>query len=494
MTTVSTKEGIRSYDRTAVERDWNVILHGKPVSTEFRYDVEDPSSGAVLATVPECTADDVDRAVHAAAAAQVEWRALIPRARAAKLRELAALIREHREELAMLDAWDAGFPLPVMRNDVDSGAEHLDFMADLALELSGRTVPASENFHYTLSQPYGVVARIAPFNHPFLYASAKIAAPLIAGNAVVLKAPNQTPLSTLRLAELAGQVLPLDLVQVVSGSGHIAGAALVQHPLIRRIGFTGSPETGRAIQRDAASVGVKNVSLELGGKNALIAFEDTDPVEIAKAAVQGMNFTVTAGQSCGSTSRLLLHESLENEVLELVAQLVDSIRVGHPLDPSTQMGPVISQAQYNKTMTAISTGTSEGARVVAGGDRPAHMGEDGYFVRPTVLADVAPDSTLGQTEVFGPVLAAMTFRTDEEALAISNSVEYGLTAAIWTNDLKRAHRMARDIEAGFVWINGTSRHYLGLPFGGTKSSGIGREASSEELLSYTEQKSVTVTL
>lgn len=494
MTIASNRENAQPYDRTVLEREWNVILHGRPVSIADRYDVEDPSNGQVLASVPECSEEDVDRAVRAAAAAQVEWRVLTPRSRAEKLRELAVLIREHREELATLDAWDAGFALPIMRKDVESGAEHLDFMADLALELSGRTVPASENFHYTLSQPYGVVARIAPFNHPFFFASAKIAAPLIAGNAVVLKAPNQTPLSTLRLAELAGQVLPLDLVQVVSGSGHVAGSALVRHPLIRRIGFTGSPETGRAIQRDAANAGVKNVSLELGGKNALIAFEDADPEEIANAAVQGMNFTITAGQSCGSTSRLLLHESLKDDVLGRVAELVDSIRVGHPLDPSTQMGPVISRAQYDKTLNAIATGTSEGASVIAGGGRPDNLGEEGWFVRPTVLADVAPDSTVGQTEIFGPVLAAMTFRTDEEALAISNNVEYGLTAAIWTNDIRRAHRMARDVEAGFVWINGTSRHYLGLPFGGTKSSGIGREASSEELLSYTEQKSVTVML
>ena len=494
MTIASNRENAQPYDRTVLEREWNVILHGRPVSIADRYDVEDPSNGQVLASVPECSEEDVDRAVRAAAAAQVEWRVLTPRSRAEKLRELAVLIREHREELATLDAWDAGFALPIMRKDVESCAEHLDFMADLALELSGRTVPASENFHYTLSQPYGVVARIAPFNHPFFFASAKIAAPLIAGNAVVLKAPNQTPLSTLRLAELAGQVLPLDLVQVVSGSGHVAGSALVRHPLIRRIGFTGSPETGRAIQRDAANAGVKNVSLELGGKNALIAFEDADPEEIANAAVQGMNFTITAGQSCGSTSRLLLHESLKDDVLGRVAELVDSIRVGHPLDPSTQMGPVISRAQYDKTLNAIATGTSEGASVIAGGGRPGNLCEEGWFVRPTVLADVAPDSTVGQTEIFGPVLAAMTFRTDEEALAISNNVEYGLTAAIWTNDIRRAHRMARDVEAGFVWINGTSRHYLGLPFGGTKSSGIGREASSEELLSYTEQKSVTVML
>lgn len=482
------------YDRSVLDREWNILLGGSPVTAADRYEIEDPSSGDVIAAAPECTEQDVDRAVRAAAAAQLAWGALTPRDRAGKLRRFAVSIREHADELATLDAWDAGFALPVMRRDVESGAEHLDFMADLALELSGRTVPASENFHYTLARPYGVVARIAPFNHPFFFAAAKSAAPLMAGNAVVLKAPNQAPLSTLRFAELANEVLPTDLVQVVTGDGSTAGSALVQHPLIRRIGFTGSPTTGRAIQTAAAATGVKNVTLELGGKNALIAFEDADPEQIARAAVEGMNFTVTAGQSCGSTSRLLLHESLRDEVLERVAALTDEVRVGHPLAPGTQMGPVISRAQYDKTLNAIATGTREGARVIAGGGRPSDLGEQGWFVRPTVLADVAPDSTVGQTEIFGPVLATMSFRTEAEALRIANGVEYGLTAAVWTNDLRRAHRVARDVDAGFVWINGTSRHYLGLPFGGTKSSGIGREASSEELVSYTEQKSVTVML
>ena len=483
-----------SYDRTVVERDWDVLLGGRPVAGVERYEVEDPSSGGILATAPDCSATDVDNAVRAAARVQPAWAAVPPRARAARLRTLAALVRAHREEFAQLDAWDGGFPFQAMLADVDAGADHLELMADLALDLSGRTIPLSGNLHYTVSQPYGVVARIVPFNHPFLFASAKIASPLVAGNAVVLKAPDQTPLSALRFAELAGEVLPTDLVQVISGRGAVAGAALVRHPLIRRIGFIGSPDTGRAIQKAAADSGVKFVTLELGGKNAMIAFEDSDPEVVAEAAVKGMNFTRTAGQSCGSTSRLLLHDSIADQVLTSVAARVDALRVGHPLDPMTEMGPVVSRAQYEKTLAAIATGVSEGATIIAGGSRPDTVSDQGWFVRPTVLANVAPDSTIGQREIFGPVLAAMTFSNDEQALAMANGVEQGLTAAIWTADVTRAHRMARDVEAGYVWINCNSRHYLGLPFGGIKSSGVGREESSEDLLSYTEQKSVTVVM
>lgn len=482
------------FDRTLVDREWDVQRGGKPVAVEARYDIEDPSTGRVIASAPDCSPEDVDCAVRAAARAQADWGALPPRARAAKVREFAQLIRVHQEELATLDAIDAGFPLVMMRADVSAGAEVLELMCDLALDLGGRTIPVSNNLHYTVSQPYGVVARIVPYNHPAFFSTSKIAAPLVAGNAVVLKAPDQTPLSALRLAELANEVLPVDLVQVISGRGVVSGSALVRHKLIRRIGFIGSPGTGRAIQRDAADAGVKYVTLELGGKNALMAFGDSDPETVAEAAVNGMNFTWTAGQSCGSTSRLVMHESIADDVLARVSAKVDAIRVGDPLDTSAQMGPVISRAQYDKSLTAIAIGIEDGGEVIAGGGRPADLGPDGWFVRPTVLTGVRPDSRLGQQEVFGPVLAAMTFRDDAEAVEIANGVEYGLTAAIWTNDITRAHTLARKVEAGYVWINGSSRHYWGLPFGGVNSSGVGREESSEELLSYTEQKAVTVML
>ncbi|MDX1887422.1 aldehyde dehydrogenase family protein [Mycolicibacterium sp. 120270] len=458
------------------------------------YDVEDPCTGNVLTQVPDCSGEDVDRVVTTAHAAQREWALRTPRQRATALRALATLMRDHTEELALLDAVDGGFPLPAMRDDVTWAADVLELMADGALNLGGRTIPLSANLHYTLQQPYGVVARIVPFNHPVLFAGAKIAAPLMAGNAVVLKAPDQTPLSAIRLAELAREVLPEGLFGVVTGHGATAGAALVAHPLVRRIGFIGSPGTGRHIQRLAAEHGVKYVTLELGGKNPMIVMPNADLEAAAKSAVVGMNFTTTAGQSCGSTSRLLLHEAIADEVINLVVDQVAAIKVGDPLVDGTDMGPVIDQAQYSKSLQAIESGRAAGASVLTGGGRAQGVGPKGWYVAPTVLADVAPQTAVARDEIFGPVLSVLTVRDEAEAVQVANSVEFGLTAAVWTNDLSQGHRMAAGLDAGYVWINGSARHYWGLPFGGWKSSGVGSEESTEELLSYTQVKAVTVTM
>ncbi|MBY0287435.1 aldehyde dehydrogenase family protein [Mycolicibacterium tusciae] len=475
-------------------RTWTLPLGAATLQSQSVYDVEDPCTGNVLTQVPDCSGEDVDRVVTTAHAAQREWALRTPRQRATALRALATLMRDHSEELALLDAVDGGFPLPAMRDDVTWAADVLELMADGALNLGGRTIPLSANLHYTLQQPYGVVARIVPFNHPVLFAGAKIAAPLMAGNAVVLKAPDQTPLSAIRLAELAGEVLPEGLFGVVTGHGATAGAALVAHPLVRRIGFIGSPGTGRHIQRLAAEHGVKYVTLELGGKNPMIVMPNADLEAAAKSAVIGMNFTTTAGQSCGSTSRLLLHEAIADEVINLVVDQVAAIKVGDPLVDGTDMGPVIDQAQYSKSLQAIESGRAAGASVLTGGGRAQGVGPEGWYVAPTVLADVAPQAAVARDEIFGPVLSVLTVRDEAEAVQVANSVEFGLTAAVWTNDLSQGHRMAAGLDAGYVWINGSARHYWGLPFGGWKSSGVGSEESTEELLSYTQVKAVTVTM
>ncbi|SDY69187.1 2-formylbenzoate dehydrogenase [Modestobacter sp. DSM 44400] len=479
---------------TVLDRAFEVQLGGRPMPTAARYEIEDPTIGRRLTDAPDCSAEEVDRVVRAAGQAQRAWARLPARTRAGKVREFAELLRAHTNELATIDALDAGFPLPVMQADVGAAATLLDIMADHALSLGGSTFPLSGNLHYSVQEPYGVVGRIVPFNHPLFFAAGKVAAPLVAGNAVVLKAPDQTPLSSLRMAELAAEVFGPNLCAVVSGRGAVSGAALVAHPLIRRIGFIGAEPTGRLIQRQAAEHGVKHVSLELGGKNALIVMPDADLAKAADAAVFGMNFTATAGQSCGSTSRLLLHESIADEVLAAVVDQVRAIRVGHPLAEGTQMGPVIDRKQYEKSIGAIEAAVAAGAPVLVGGGRPDTAGDEGWYVAPTVLGPMTPDNPTAVEEVFGPVLSVITFRDEEEAVALANRSAYGLTAGVFTSNVTRAHRMAAQLQAGYVWVNGSSRHYWGLPFGGMKASGVGREESVDELLSYTETKAVTIVL
>lgn len=478
------------------ERDWGLFIGGRsvPALSGRRYDDVSPATEQVIASVPDGGAQDVQVAVEAAQSGFATWRTVPPKQRGAVMRAMAAVLRDNVDELAALDAADAGNPVTAMRNDVEWSATVMELFADWAGDLGGATMPASTNLNYTTRQPFGVVARIVPFNHPLFFAASKLAAPIVAGNAVIIKPSELTPLSALRMAELFANLLPPGVLSVVVGDNLEVGRAIVASPAIRRIGFIGSERTGRAIQRDAADAGIKDITLELGGKNALIVCADADLDRAAAGAVSGMNFAVSAGQSCGSTSRLLLHESVAAEMTERILALTGAIKVGDPLDPTTEMGALSSPAQYAKTLSAIEAGRSS-ARLLTGGGRPAGLtGDNGYFVAPTIFADVDPRSVLGQEEIFGPVLSVMTFRTEQEAVAIANSLDYGLTASIWTEDLRRAHRLARDVEAGYVWVNGSSRHFWGMPFGGVKSSGIGREESIEELLSYTQLKSINVFL
>ena len=406
------------------------------------------------------------------------------------------MLEDHADELALLDAIDGGHPVTSMRLDVAMGADTLRLFAGLGIELKGATIPATaDNLHLTVREPCGVVGRIIPFNHPIMFAAGKIAAPLVAGNAVILKPPETAPLSALRMAELFAGLLPPGVLNVVVGDGPAAGRAVARHPAVRRIGFIGSDVTGRSVQRDAADAGVKDVTLELGGKNALIAFPDADPAQVAAGAVAGMNFVRSAGQSCGSTSRLLLHSSIADEVLALVAKRMSAITIGSPLDPATEMGPLASRAAYDKTLRYIAIGREEGAVVLTGGGRPAGLAnEPGLFIAPTLFGGVRPEMTIAREEVFGPVLCALTWTDEEEAVKIANAVPYGLTGSIWTNDLGRAHRVAMALDAGYLWINGSSRHFAGVPFGGVKQSGVGREESLEELLSYTQLKTINIML
>ena len=456
-------------------------------------DTVNPATGEVHGRVPAGTAADVDRAVKAAAAAQQEWGAKSVWERGALMRKLAQRIRESGDRVLELESADTGNTIASLGNDITLASGYIDFVSGLGIEIKGESVPATaENIHFTVRQPYGVVGRIVPFNHPFCFAGAHLGAPLIAGNTVVLKSPDQSPLSATVMAEICDEILPPGVVNIVSGEGIIVGDAIVRHPQVPRIGFTGSVPTGMAIQRSAAEVGIKHVSLELGGKNPFIAFPDADPQAVARAAVSGMNFS-WSGQSCGSTSRLMLHESLHDEVVGLIEEAVGKIVPGDPLDVNSAMGPVNSQKHYEHVLGLIESGIKEGARVVNGGGKAEVAGfEGGYWVQPTVFADVTMDMTVAREEVFGPVLSILKWSDPEEALAMANQLDLGLTAAIFTHDITTAMDMARKVESGCVWINGTGRHYMGTGFAGWKNSGLGREECLEEVLSYTRSKAIHI--
>ncbi len=452
-----------------------------------------PASGEVVARFPAGDAVDVDDAVRAGLDAFPEWSRRGPHERAHILHELADLVDAHAAELAALDVLDNGSPISEMRNDVGMATAQLRYYAGLVLQLRGHTVPTtSGRLNYSIRQPWGVVGRIIPFNHPLMFAVSKIAAPLAAGNCVVIKPSEYTSLSAIRLAELARDVLPPGVLSVVTGYGAEAGDALVAHPEVRRLAFIGSVATGRQLLARAAEVNIKNVTLELGGKNPLVVFPDADIDAAVDAAQRGMNFT-WQGQSCGSTSRLLVHSEIYEDVVEGLGQKLDAMRSGLPEEEATDTGAIVSEPQLEKVLRYIDIGHEEGSRLVAGGHRVTDGDlARGRFVRPTLFADVKPDSRLAQEEIFGPVLAAMPFHDYEEALRIANGVSFGLTASVFTRDLGLAHRFAEDVEAGYVWVNDVARHTPGTAFGGVKDSGIGREEDLEELESYTVSKNVHV--
>jgi acyl-CoA reductase-like NAD-dependent aldehyde dehydrogenase len=402
-------------------------------------------------------------------------------------------VDEHGDELAALDVMDNGSPIKEMRKDVDIASAQLRYFAGLVLQARGETIPTgSGRLNYTLRQPYGVIARIVPFNHPLMFAAGKIAAPLAAGNTVLMKPSEHTSLSALRLAELINAALPPGVVNMVTGWGHTAGDAMVAHPGIRRLAFIGADTTGRAIVQRAMGVNVKHVSLELGGKNPLLVFPDADLDLAVDGAIRGMNFT-WQGQSCGSTSRVYVHRDVHDAFLDKLAGTVSQLKQGMPDDWTTETGSMINQAQFDKVQRYVQIGKDEGSRLVLGGDHVTDNGlENGLFISPAIFADVDHNSRMAREEIFGPVMAVMPFDGYDEGLRLANDTELGLTASVYTRDLSIAHRFAEDVEAGFVWVNDSSRHFLGAPFGGYKDSGIGREEDIEELLSYTQVKNVNV--
>ncbi len=478
----------------AVRDRYPLVVGGREVSTSANMAAQAPGTGETVAEVPLADAEAVDRAVEAASDAQPPWAALSAAERGRYLRDLADAVREQAERLARIDAMDSGNPLAAMRNDAAYGADALDYFAGIARELHGKTLPASANgLHFTLREPYGVVARILPFNHPLMFTLFHAAAPLAAGNTVIVKAPDQTPISPLEVAYLAAEILPPGVLTVLTGDGATTGECLVAHPGISRIGFTGRGATGlRVMEAAAASGHVKHVTVELGGKNPLLVAPDADPAYVAEQAVGGMNFESSQGQSCGSTSRLYVPAGMHDDVVDAVAARLDQIRVGDPLDPETTMGPLVSEPQLSRVQGYVEAGKSEGARMVAGGGPPDGVPEGGYYLAPTLFDRVDPGHVIATEEIFGPVLSVLEWRDRDDLIAQANATRYGLAANIITNDLDWAVDAARRVRAGCVWINGRGQHFLETPFGGYKDSGLGAEGSMESLLSYTRTKVVHV--
>ena len=467
---------------------WQPAVGGRSLRTV------EPATGRVLAELSDGSADDVDLAVERAAAAQPAWGELPPARRADAVLALADRLAERAEELALLDARDNGSPLAAMRADVAKGVASMRRTAGLASELKGQTIPASSGrLHYTACEPWGTVARIIAFNHPILFAAARLAPALVAGNAVILKPSELASLSTLALAGLADGVLPPGLLSVLTG-GPGLGAAIAGHREIRRLSFTGSPSTALKVQAQAAASGViKTITMELGGKNPILVLPDADVEEAARAVVRGMNFTRVQGQSCGSTSRLFVHEDLREPLVRRVVELVEAIRVGDPTDPDVEMGALISADAADRVLGLVRRAVDDGARVLVGGDRPADPAlAGGAFVLPTVLDRIDHASPIAQTEVFGPVLSVFSWTDLDECVRLANDTEYGLTASVWTRDLDLALRTVRRLEAGYVWVNDVELRFGGVPFGGWKNSGSGLEDGLEELLSFTRTRVVNV--
>jgi betaine-aldehyde dehydrogenase len=478
-----------SDQRALVGGEW------RDTGSEGVVETTNPATGERLAAFPRCGAEDAEAAVAAGLAALPQWRATSVTERATLVLALADAIAAEGDRLAEIDSLDNGSPLHEMRKDVGASVAQLRYFAGVALQQRGETIPVShDRLDYTLLQPYGVVARIIPFNHPLMFAATKLAAPLIAGNAVILKPSEFTSLSALALATHLERIFPAGVVSVLTGFGSEVGDALVSHPDIPRVAFTGAATTGRMIQRRAAEVAVKSVTLELGGKNPIVVFPDADLDAAVDGAVGGMNFT-WQGQSCGSTSRLLVHREIHAEFVRRVAERISALRVGLPLDPDSDTGAIVSEKQLQKVLDYVQIGRDEGAELVTGGERVTE-GElaKGLFVRPALFDGVNPSGRLAQEEIFGPVLAAIPYDDYDDAIRIANGVEYGLTASVFTRDLNTAHSFARDVEAGLVWVNDTSKHFLSAPFGGMKNSGLGREEDFSELLSYSRVKNVNVRL
>jgi acyl-CoA reductase-like NAD-dependent aldehyde dehydrogenase len=469
------------------------FVDGCWADTRERASVVNPSTGREYTDVPSTNAEEVREAIEVAARAQVGWRRLTLAQRVDALVALGPVLEQWGERLALLESIDSGNPLFATRRDVSLALRYLAHWPAQALGRFGTaSVPHPDGLSITTRIPYGVVGKIIAYNHPSLFALAGMIFPLLAGNTMVIKAADQTPVATLALGAILADALPAGVVNIVSG-GPETGDALVISPDVKRIAFTGSDATALRIQSRLSQSGlVKHLSTELGGKNSILIFEDADLESAIDAAVAGSSLTISQGQSCQATARVLVHRSIEAQVVDGIAQRLQGLTVGPSYDETSQMGPLVSRAQLDRVTGHIAGAVAQGARLVSGGGAPDDVPSEGHYLAPTLFTDVTSSMDISRDEVFGPVMIVQPFDDELEAIAMANETRLGLSAGVWSRSIDRALRVAMNLEAGYVWVNDANRHYPGSPFGGVKASGTGREESLDELDSYSEVRAVNI--
>lgn len=478
-----------------LEGNIDLFINGKtiPSVSGKKFETYNPATEEVLALVSEAQEEDVDLAVKAARQAfeHGPWPDLSAAERARLIYKLADLIEENREELAQLEALDNGKPYQIaLQDDIPATVEHYRYYAGWATKILGQTFPISKDYlNYTRHEPIGVVGQIIPWNYPLVMSAWKMGAALATGCTIVIKPAEQTPLSLLYTAQLYKEAgFPDGVVNFVTGFGQTAGAAIVNHPDVDKVAFTGSTVTGKYIMRQAAET-IKNITLELGGKSPNIIMEDADLTEAIPGAFNGIMYN--HGQNCSAGSRVFVHRKHYDQVVDQLAKMANSIKLGAGMETGAEMGPLVSERQLERVLGYIEKGKTEGARVAAGGEKAF---DKGYFVKPTIFADVTDEMTIAKEEIFGPVVAVLPFDTVEEVIERANNTPYGLAAGVWTENVKTAHYVANKLKAGTVWINDYNLEDAAAPFGGYKQSGIGREMGSYALDNYTEVKCVWVKL
>ncbi len=474
-------------------RKYGLFINGKEVSAKGgkTYIRENPATEEPFAEIAEAQKADVDKAVKAAAKAFKTWSKIPVSERVKYVHKIAEILEKNREKIALTNTLETGKPIRESRLVELGGAiKTLEYYAGISNQLNGESISVSEaQLTVTLREPIGIVGQIIPWNFPLLLSFWKIAPALVAGCTIVLKPAEHTPCGILEVAKLCTKAgLPDGVLNIIPGDGEVAGQALVEHPGVAKVAFTGSTEVGKIVMKTAAD-NIKRVSLELGGKAPCIVFDDAEIENTIEATLRGGFFN--QGENCTAVTRLLLHEKIYDKFLSAFIKRVKKIRMGDPTKDDTEIGSVISREHFESVKSYFQKGKNEGGRVLAGGKRPRKFTK-GYFFEPTVIADVDPKATIACEEIFGPIVAVIPFKTEEEAVSIANDTVYGLAGGIWTKDIKRALRMAKNIKAGYLWVNTYGGIIPETPYGGLKQSGIGKELGKDGLDMYLESKTVNI--